>query len=630
MKALSAFVLIGTICFTTNIAYSQDVNVEAVLKHRPLHQADVQIPAKSEYAQCKIKLERKDKASGWVVFGPQGEILREFMDTNADGAVDLRKFYNLGIEVYRDIDSDFNGKLDQARWLNTGGTKWGVDENEDKRIDSWKYISAEEAAREAVEAIIQKDFDRLQNVMLTANDIKTLGFAKPVATVLQESISTAQEQYKTALAAGKSLGAGSKWSRFDGTQPGLIPADAGKAKRDLLVYENAIAMVDTNGTTTLFQVGELVKVGNTWKLTAVPQPLEGNSVQVSAGGFLMQPQYASLNTGVDTEGLSPEVQALLDELQKLDESSPTTEAGAEALAKFNAKRADLLSKLVNTASNDEERNQWTQQLIDGIAVAVQTGGYPKGLTRLKKLEEQLKNKELHGYAMYRRILAEYSLRMRDAKSGDDRQETENWWLEQLEAFATSYPKSPDAADAMLQLAIANEFSGENRSAKDWYSKVVSDHADSHAAGRAKGAVKRLNLEGQPFTIQGQSLNGGKLNFKQYRNKTVLVVFWASWSRLNTEDIPLLRELYQQNRAKGFEIIGVNLDSDAQTALGHQKSQKMTWAQIYEEGGLDSRPATEFGIISLPTMFLVDKSGKVVNRNVNIDELKEALAELLAK
>jgi adenylyl-sulfate kinase len=52
-------------------------------------------------------------------------------------------------DVYREIDS--NGKqrqkIDQCRWFNLGGTRWGIDLDEDKKIDQWKIISAEEVSR---------------------------------------------------------------------------------------------------------------------------------------------------------------------------------------------------------------------------------------------------------------------------------------------------------------------------------------------------------------------------------------------------------------------------------------------------------------------------------------------------
>ena len=97
-----------------------------------------------------------------------------------------------------------------------------------------------------------------------------------------------------------------------------------------------------------------------------------------------------------------------------------------------------------------------------------------------------------------------------------------------------------------------------------------------------------------------------------------VVFWASEYKVCEEDIPQLRALYQDNKAKGFEIVGVALDFEKSTAMPFVQKNKMNWKHLYQPnpttqtGGLNSPIAESFGIISLPTMFLVDKEGKVVN------------------
>ena len=53
---------------------------------------------------------------------------------------------------------------------------------------------------------------------------------------------------------------------------------------------------------------------------------------------------------------------------------------------------------------------------------------------------------------------------------------------------------------------------------------------------------------------------------------------------------------------------------------------MAWPNIHEAGGLDSRPAIELGVLTLPTMILLDTSGKVVDRNIHITELEDELKE----
>ena len=69
-----------------------------------------------------------------------------------------------------------------------------------------------------------------------------------------------------------------------------------------------MAILDSGGKPGLVQVGELVRVGDVWKLTQIPQPIEGNNVTM-AGGILMQPTLAaSVATASDTPPASAEVQ----------------------------------------------------------------------------------------------------------------------------------------------------------------------------------------------------------------------------------------------------------------------------------------------------------------------------------
>ena len=76
---------------------------------------------------------------------------------------------------------------------------------------------------------------------------------------------------------------------------------------------------------------------------------------------------------------------------------------------------------------------------------------------------------------------------------------------------------------------------------------------------------------------------------------------------------------------------MNLDADRADLDGFLKETPLPWPQIFEPGGIEkNRFATEFGIISLPTMVLIDPQGKVVNRNIRTAaELRRQLDKVLA-
>lgn len=605
-------------------------SVKLALSFNPV-QKDVEIetPDAREFDRCQVKVERKGKSSGWVVYGPAGQTLRRYTDTNGDNVVDQWQYFQNGLEVYRDIDSNFNNKVDQSRWLNMAGSRWGLDTDEDGTIDKWTVISAEEASREVVRALVAGNATALSALLVNANDLKSLGLNKTLSAKILEAVANPEKKIRTAMAGSKTLTARTRWMRFDSLMPSTIPADEGVNSTDLTVYENAMAIVETGGNTGLLQIGEMVRVGKTWKLTQIPQPLEGNSIQVTIGGLLMQPALAG---GTVPGDISTEVRELLLELQKLDGDSPAPTASAVVFTRYNIKRADLLEKLTAASSTTEERHQWMQQMVDGIAAAVQSGTYSKGIDRLAKIltdARKTPGSPLIAYVSYRQLLADFSLKMQNA-TASKRPDVQKQWLTELEDFANDFPNAADTPDAMLQLAIAEEFGGELKIARAWYDKVIGKFSKTDAGARATGAIRRLDLVGKPFRFSASGLGGGTVNTSNYRGKVLLVLFWSTWCKPCTEDLPQIRELYKQYRSRGFEIVGINLDVTTDPITAYLKQHKVTWQQIYEPGGLDSRPAREFGIISLPTMFVIDKTGKTVARNISVDELKKQLPDLLKK
>ena len=616
------------VSITSSAAMAQTPSAEQILKQfRPAQRNVVfDTPEASEFKDCKVEIERGKGTAGFVVYGPAGQVLRRFTDTNADSKADLFRFYHMGLEVYRDIDSDKNEKPDQHRWMNWGGMRWGIDSNEDGRIDSWKILSAQEAAQVAIEAMIAGDVATLSTVLVNNDDIKQIGLSAELTGKIGASLKDPAGQIQKTLAGSKSLNRQSKWVRFDPPSPGLIPKEEGKAKSDLEVYENAMAIVENSGNHELISVGEMVRIGNVWKLTQLPSPLDSEDAQVQIGGILMQPEVASPTAGVGP-AMSKEMESLLGQLQKVDENSPSANVTPQSLAAYNQKRADLIEKIIRIAPTEGEKQQWIQQFADGVAAAVQTGQYDAGLKRLTNLEGQVKsNNELLGYVYYRRLLAEYAVRL---KTEDDkaRQEAQDWWLKQLEVFAGKWPKSADASDAMVQLAISLELVGRVDDARRWYGQLLKDHPQTNAGIRARGALRRLDLAGKPLELAGKTLQGQALNASAYRGKVTLVVFWATWAQPYTAELPRLTALHKKYQRSGFEILGINLDADPAGIPAYVKQHGGNWNHLRDEGGTDGRLAKEFGIVSVPTMFLVEKSGRVAGA-VTSDNLESAVQSLL--
>lgn len=614
----------------TSVAQGQAPSPEAALQFRPSQKdVDYEAVAVADVKKCRVELEtlesKGDKRFGFAVFDANGQILRRYLDLNGDRYIDVWRYYKNGVETYRDIDTNFNQKIDQCRWLNSGGSRWGLDKDEDGKIDSWKQISAEEASRVAVNSMIAGDVQLFATVMITKDDCDDLGISPDIAVEMLRQVQEPAAAIRTVMSSQKELTSASKWTRLDASMPGLIPVDDGKAKFDITVYENAMAFVETVGKHGIVQVGEMVKVGDVWKLTQVPKPVAGGVVQVASGGLLMRP---SAQGPVIANELSPKMQDLLKALQELEKNAPTTAAKSAASQKYHADRKRLIRDLIQESKAGEQRDLWTQQLINQLMTEVQYGD-TTGIKGLEELENSIRQQSpkspLIAYTAFRRGFAEYSLSMQGAKEPKAQQAANDAWLKWLEQFVKSYPESSDAIDATIQLAVNSELSGDTKAAVKWY-EALSERKDNEAAReRGKGALRRLDSVGKKFNLSGADINGKPLDIAAFKGKATLVVFWSMGSHEFTEDLPVLKGLLEQYKPRGFEILGVCLDDDPKQIANFIKENKVPWDSVHDAPTSKSPWSLHYAIPSPLHYFLIDPSGNVMANTITVNDLKDRLA-----
>ncbi|MDR1141592.1 MAG: TlpA family protein disulfide reductase [Planctomycetaceae bacterium] len=137
------------------------------------------------------------------------------------------------------------------------------------------------------------------------------------------------------------------------------------------------------------------------------------------------------------------------------------------------------------------------------------------------------------------------------------------------------------------------------------------------------ATKRL---GQEFTLQGFSLDGKQFDIKTLRGKVVLIDFFASWCVPCIEELPRLKEIYAQYHDQGFEIVGIGGDKP-ENLKKMIEEHNISWTVVSEMLTVSKRlPSIErqYGIKAYPTMFLIDREGKLVHSNARGQRLEAAL------
>ena len=601
-------------------------------------QADVRydIPDADAARQCTVRSIKTKKLRGWEVLDANGTVLRRFLDTNADNKIDQWCYYRSSIEVYRDIDSDYNLKADQYRWLGTAGTRWGIDRDEDGTVDSWRRISAQEVSAEVVAALANGDLQRLQRVLLTEDDLRDIGVGGSRKKEMVEKIDATVKRVRDALRQGSVLPPGATWTHFAAQQPGVVPSDQGDITRDLVVYENSVAIYRSGKTQKELPLGTLIETRHGWRLLelpVIPDASSNETVAMATGGYFFQASLSRpARTPTDTSArLSPKLQKALADLEKIDEQlSRSTELARQA--ELHRERAKLIRDVMHETDDRSEKATWIRQLADTLGAAAATGKYPEATRQLTDLVGEAKSDryddDVIAFITFRELSARYSKALQDPKA--DYAKIQKEWLKDLESFVDHFPKAEDAAEAMMQLAVTTEFNGEEEKALQWFRRIVKDFPDTGQGEKAAGAIRRIQSVGKRIDIRGKTIGGKTFTLSELRGKTVAVLYFATWGGDAETIVEHINRLAKQYRRQGFRVVGISLDQERSATEAFVRRLDVTWPVLYESGGLDSRLATELGILTVPNLLLVDQDGKMVEHSLHSTQLESELKKVLAK
>ena len=151
-------------------------------------------------------------------------------------------------------------------------------------------------------------------------------------------------------------------------------------------------------------------------------------------------------------------------------------------------------------------------------------------------------------------------------------------------------------------------------------------------GQNVGAYIALNQDikiGGPFANFAQeNLQGKTVKLSDYKGKVVLLDFWAAWCGPCREDNPKLVATYQEFHGKGFEILGVSLDTRKEHLQEAVIKDKLPWVNVCDYNGDKNHAALIYGVSGIPDNFLIDKNGNIVARGLRGEKLREKLKELL--
>ena len=126
-------------------------------------------------------------------------------------------------------------------------------------------------------------------------------------------------------------------------------------------------------------------------------------------------------------------------------------------------------------------------------------------------------------------------------------------------------------------------------------------------------------------------DGNIRKLSDLRGKVVLIDFWASWCGPCRRESPNVRNVYQKYHDQGFEVFSVSLDRDGNSWKKAIKDDQLVWPNhVSDLKYWSSEAAAIYGVRSIPAMFLLDREGRIVAKDLRGAALENAVRELLSK
>ena len=113
---------------------------------------------------------------------------------------------------------------------------------------------------------------------------------------------------------------------------------------------------------------------------------------------------------------------------------------------------------------------------------------------------------------------------------------------------------------------------------------------------------------RPPGFSGNTLDGRDVSLARLRGKVVIVNFWASWCVECRSEMPDLERLHRARAGQGLVIVGVNAREPAQAIQRYAGELGVTFPLVLDPAGTIN---TLYGIVGLPTTFLIGRDGRAI-------------------
>jgi peroxiredoxin len=173
-----------------------------------------------------------------------------------------------------------------------------------------------------------------------------------------------------------------------------------------------------------------------------------------------------------------------------------------------------------------------------------------------------------------------------------------------------------------------------------FQRVIDQHADlqlkdnypTQAAELAKGelfVLRNLSIGTKAPEILGENIHGKPMKLSDYRGKVVVLDFGSHRScGVCRQYYPYLRAMVAKFKDQPFALLGISVEDDVKELRALAEKGENTWPIWWDGENLEGPIAAHWVIRSMPTFYVLDRSGVIRNKGFFQPDEMEATVNML--
>jgi peroxiredoxin len=207
--------------------------------------------------------------------------------------------------------------------------------------------------------------------------------------------------------------------------------------------------------------------------------------------------------------------------------------------------------------------------------------------------------------------------------------------DEMNLFTANYPEqNPKAFISVLILENSIKNPGVDiENFKKTFSKLDAALKNTKPGKSIENQLanyKPLTVNSVAPDFSAPNLDGIMVSLKESLGKVTIIDFWASWCGPCRRENPNVVALYNKFHSKGLNIVGVSLDKTKDDWKKAIEKDNITWIQVSNLKFWEEPIAKLYKVEQIPSTFILDKTGKIIAKNLNGKELEDKIIELLEK